>query len=124
MLSQFWEDFKTFPAEAQLFCPRTFDHDLTNYRDLEAYDEDGVSAEEKKKRVADSDHRHVTTYRLSLLLAWDAEGTSTWPGEWSDRVNTFLSKCDSCAKNWHKSRDSFLKALEVYVCGRKALDRC
>ena len=109
-----WNEFKEFPPEAHLFCPKINDDDTTVYEDL-TIDEEGVSREEKTKRIQDGITRHLTAYRLSLLLALRPEDAGDWLTQWSDTVNSFLTRCDSCATKWHKSREKFLKALERYV---------
>ncbi|KAK0633290.1 SEN1 N terminal-domain-containing protein [Immersiella caudata] len=111
----FYNEFKEYPPAAHLFCPKIDDDDGTIYDepDLDDEGEDGVSSEEKQKRIADAGYRQVTTYRLSLLLGIREEDASTWKSEWIETVNKFLSQCDRCARNYHKIRDHFLKSLEV-----------
>ncbi|KAK1837007.1 SEN1 N terminal-domain-containing protein [Podospora conica] len=106
-----WNEFKAFPPEAHLFCPKTDDDDVTNY-DEPNVDEEGASRNDKAKHIEEGKARHLTAYRLSLLLALRPEEAGAWLTEWSDTVNSFLTRCDSCAIQWHKSREKFLKGLE------------
>ncbi|KAK3363521.1 SEN1 N terminal-domain-containing protein [Lasiosphaeria hispida] len=116
-LMELYQDFKGFPTGAHLFCPKIADDDITNYDDVQNPDENGASSEEKLQRTDDYDKRCVCAYRLSLLLAIDAEDASTWLDEWTAAVTACLSRCDTCAKTWHKSRDKFLKDLESDLGG-------
>ncbi|KAK3941950.1 SEN1 N terminal-domain-containing protein [Diplogelasinospora grovesii] len=111
-LIRYYNDFKDFPPKAHLMCPKVDDDDTTNYDEPDVPDEDGLTAEEKQGRIAESNNRHVKTYYLSLLLAVTAEEASTWLGEWTRSVESCLTKCDACARKWHKSRGRFLKAME------------
>lgn len=113
-LLSLWNEFKAFPPEAHLFCPKTDDDDQTNYEEPNV-DEEGASKEEKAKHIEQGIARHLTAYRLSLLLALRPEEAGAWLTQWSDTVNSFLTRCDSCATKWHRSREKFLKALEKYV---------
>lgn len=113
-LLSLWNEFKAFPPEAHLFCPKTDDDDQTNYEEPNV-DEEGASKAEKAKHIEEGIARHLTAYRLSLLLALRPEEAGAWLTQWSDTVNSFLTRCDSCATKWHRSREKFLKALEKYV---------
>ncbi|KAK3393054.1 SEN1 N terminal-domain-containing protein [Podospora didyma] len=106
-------DFEEFPPKAHLFCPKIDDQDITNYDEPNVPDEDGISAEDKKERIKQSETRHITTYHLSLLLGISPESAGTWLDEWINKVEGFLTTCDACVRKWHKSRDRFLKALEL-----------
>lgn len=108
----FHTEFKEYPPEAHLFCPKIDDEDVTIYDEPDICDEDGASSEEKQKRITAAGCRQVTTYRLSLLLGIREDVASTWKTEWIETVNKFLSQCDRCARNYHKIRDPFVKSLE------------
>lgn len=111
----FWNELKSWPEDAHLFCPKVDDFDIANYEDLENVDDSCISTDEKKKRVADSNNRHITTYRLSLLLGIRPEDAGSWLTEWKDKVNSLLARCDACVRSWHRSREAFIKALEGYL---------
>ena len=109
----FWNEFREFPPTAHLFCPKVDDEDQTTYDEPDLAEQD-VSVEEKKKRIADAGQRQVTTYRLSLMLCIREEDAGTWLSDWKEAVSGFLTSCDKCARNYHRLREEFLKALELY----------
>lgn len=110
-LTKFYEEFQQYPEEAHLLCPKIDDIDCTNYDEPDAADQDGATSDEKKQRLSDYVCRRMTTYRLSIFLAIP-EDAGPWLPVWTDTVNKFLTHCDRCARNWHKFRDTFLRALE------------
>ena len=112
---QLWHEFKEWPPQAHLFCPKLNDDDCTNYDQPNVPDEDGVTVEEKHRRIEASMQRHVNAYNLSLLMGIPPEEAGDWLREWTDTVEKYLTTCDSCAREWHKSRERFLKGLESYV---------
>ncbi|KAK1758566.1 SEN1 N terminal-domain-containing protein [Echria macrotheca] len=111
-LVEFYNEFKSWPPGAHMFCPKINDEDTVRYDDDVPAALDGISEEEKKNRMTAFGKRLIVGYRLSLLLGIRAEDASTWQGEWSDAANLCLTSCDACARNWHSQRDKFLKALE------------
>ncbi|KAK4649494.1 DEAD-box type RNA helicase [Podospora bellae-mahoneyi] len=110
-------DFEDFPPDAHLCCPKLNDDDLTDYENLDFPDEPdesgggAVSVEEKKKRNEDYKHRLQISYNLSLLMGLPPERSSTWLPNWKERVETYLTRCDSCIRRWHRAREPFLQRL-------------
>lgn len=113
--------FEEFPPEAHPICPLLSEEDDANYWFPDLDDENGITAVEKQKRLADGLERCRITYGLSLLLVMPEGGR--WTSEWKDRVNHFLTKCDHCARTWHKTRPQFLRAIEQCVSVRPNLAR-
>jgi len=111
----FWNELISWPEEAHLFCPKVDDLDVANYEDLENVDDTCISTAEKKDRVEKAKNRQVKSYRLSLLLGLPPEDAGSWLKEWQDKVNSLLTRCDACVRNWHRSRGPFIKALELYA---------
>ncbi len=105
------EEFRTFPPGSHLFCPKVDDNDTTNY-DAPDEDEEGATSAVKQKRLEESDARHITTYRLSLLLGLTTKESPKWFEEWASKVNYCLNTCDKCVKSWHSTRRGFLKSIE------------
>ncbi|KAK3331016.1 SEN1 N terminal-domain-containing protein [Apodospora peruviana] len=117
---QLHNQFEELDPKAHFFCPKTDDDDVTDYDTPDVDDEDGATAEEKQKRIAEREHRHVTAYNLSLLLWIPREQASTWLDEWTQRVEHFLKSCDRCVRDWHKSRTPFLERLATDIGGDSA----
>ncbi|KAK1782737.1 SEN1 N terminal-domain-containing protein [Copromyces sp. CBS 386.78] len=105
--------FEEFPPEAHPICPLLSDNDDTNHAFPDLADVNGTTVAEKQKRIADGLERCRITYGLSLLLVMPEAGR--WINEWKERVNFFLTKCDGCARTWHKTRQQFLRAIEQYI---------
>ncbi|KAK3335673.1 SEN1 N terminal-domain-containing protein [Cercophora scortea] len=112
-IMNWYHEFDAYDPNLHLFCPKISDDDYTNYDEPNAPDADGVTVEEKQRRFTEAHKRHVTATQLSILLAIPREESSTWLDVWKQKVESFLTKCDACARYWHKSRDAFLKTLEL-----------
>ncbi|KAK4198419.1 putative helicase [Triangularia verruculosa] len=114
-------DFEDFPPEAHLCCPKINDDDPADYENLdtpEEPDESGggaVSVEEKQKRNQDYKHRLQISYNLSLLMGLPPERSGDWLSEWKNRVGSYLTRCDSCIRRWHRARNPFLQRLPDYL---------
>lgn len=107
--------FEEFPPNAHALCPIVSDDDDTDYAFPDLTDANGTTAAEKQKRIADGCERRRITYGLSLLLVMPEAGK--WITEWKERVNSCLTKCDQCARTWHRARQHFVRAIDqcVYV---------
>ncbi|KAK4177036.1 putative helicase [Triangularia setosa] len=114
-------DFEDFPPDAHLCCPKINDDDITDYENLDIPDEPddsgsgAVSVEEKKSRNEEHKHRLQISYNLSLLMGLPPERSSTWLPNWKDRVEAYLTRCDSCIRRWHRARNPFLQRLPDYL---------
>ena len=111
--------FEEFPPDAHLICPMISQDDEADYTCPDV-PEDGITAEEKHKRIADACERRRITYGLSLLLVMP-EQAGKWIKEWKDRVNSFLTNCDKCARTWHRTRQQFMRAIDQCVLLRTQL---
>lgn len=105
------QEWDEFPKDAHLCCPKINDDDLNDYSQFDDPYYDEITTEEKRQRVAQYEHRLQITYNLSLLMGIPADRSSSWMGEWTERVESFLFRCDSCIRNWHRSREQFIKRL-------------
>ncbi|KAK3489234.1 SEN1 N terminal-domain-containing protein [Neurospora hispaniola] len=105
--------FEEFPPDAHPICPLLSDDDDTDYALPDLPDANGTTVAEKQKRIADGFERRRITYGLSLLLVMPEAGK--WINEWKERVNFFLTKCDQCARTWHRTRQQFIRAIDQYT---------
>lgn len=105
--------FEEFPPDAHPICPLLSDDDDTDYALPDLPDANGTTVAEKQKRIADEFERRRITYGLSLLLVMPEAGK--WINEWKERVNFFLTKCDQCARTWHRTRQQFIRAIDQCV---------
>lgn len=98
------------PVEKHLFCPKVDDEDQ------EDYDDDGVpgetiTVEVKKQRIEDYNERSEHAFWYCLLFGISKDQSATWLQEWIDRAESYLTKCEACARNWQMRRKPFLKKL-------------
>lgn len=103
--------FEDCPPDAHLCCPRTNDEDFANYDEPDAPDPDGASADEKKNRITEYEARFHNTYNLAILMGLGREVAGPWLDNWTQAVESCLTRCDSCVRNWHRNRDTYLKGL-------------
>ncbi|KAL2263133.1 hypothetical protein VTK26DRAFT_8031 [Humicola hyalothermophila] len=108
-----YRDFEDCPPDAHLCCPKVDDDDLTNYDDPDAPDEGGSSVDEKKSRIKDYEERFQNVYNLSILMGLGKEVAGPWLDNWTQAVESCLTRCDSCVRNWHRNRDPYLKGLHL-----------
>lgn len=111
---EWYHNFEDCPPDLHLCCPRIDDEDHANYDEPDAPDPPetgGTTAEEKKKRIKDYEGRFQNTYDLSILMGLGREIAGPWLDNWTQAVEACLTKCDSCVRNWHRNRDSYLKGL-------------
>lgn len=103
-------DFEDRPPDAHLCCPKIDDDDTSNYEDP-GPDEGGTSAEEKKRRIEEYETRFQNVYNLSILMGLGREVAGEWLDNWTQTVEACLMQCDQCVRNWHRTRDPYLKGL-------------
>lgn len=108
ILLESYNQLEDIPTELHLLCPKISDDDDADYDNPSDDDEDGATAVQKKQRIEDGKKRRDIAYKLSLLLGMNEESAGSWLPSWSARVSTYLTKCDSCVRLWHKSREEFL----------------
>ena len=114
-LLNYHSELETIPAEVHLFCPKLDDDDVTNYEDMVHDDEDGPTSAEKQERIKSFEGRQLAAYYLSLLMGISVDTVGSWLQEWVERTERFLTKCDSCVKNWHQYRGQFIRTLRECV---------
>lgn len=103
--------FEDRPPDAHLCCPKAHHDDLANYDEPNVPDEDGLSADEKKRRIEEYESRFQNVYNLSILMGLGREVAGEWLDNWTQAVDECLRGCDSCVKNWHRNREPYLKGL-------------
>lgn len=105
-----FEEWHSLPDEVHLFCPKIDDDDEEDYQSPGPPVTEITSAE-KEKRIQDVQKRKELTYNLSLLLGISKEQSGGWLHQWTDRAESFLTKCDGCILGYHMYRRIFLKNL-------------
>ncbi|KAL2198713.1 SEN1 N terminal-domain-containing protein [Corynascus similis CBS 632.67] len=105
--------FEDRPPDAHLCCPKAHHDDLANYDEPNVPDEDGLSADEKKRRIEEYESRFQNVYNLSILMGLGREVAGEWLDNWTQAVDECLRGCDSCVKNWHRNREPYLKGLHL-----------
>lgn len=106
-----YHDFEDRPPDAHLCCPKVDHEDAANYDEPDEPDEGGLSAEDKKRRITDYEHRFHTVYNLSILMGLPSEAAGEWLATWKQAVDSCLTACDSCVRNWHRNREPYLNGL-------------
>ncbi|KAF3768529.1 hypothetical protein M406DRAFT_250805 [Cryphonectria parasitica EP155] len=102
-----WDDL---PEDAHLLCPKVNDADDEDYQS-NGPPTSGITAIEKEQRIKDAKLRKELTYDLSLLLGISKEQSGGWLDHWTERVESFLTRCDGCILGYHMHRRVFLKKL-------------
>lgn len=105
------------PEEKHLFCPKVHDEDPEDYDDasVPGYQ---ITIEEKIQRLDDYRQRSEHAFWYCLIFGIAKEQSDTWLPEWIDRSESYLTKCEVCARNWQMRRKPFLKQLnEVFDDG-------
>ncbi|KAK4102063.1 hypothetical protein N658DRAFT_424144 [Parathielavia hyrcaniae] len=105
--------FEDRPPDAHLCCPKIDEDDPANYDEPDVPDDEGVSAEEKKRRIEEYEGRFQNTYDLSILMGLGREIAGDWLDNWTQAVESCLTRCDSCARNWHRNRGPYLHGLHL-----------
>jgi senataxin len=103
--------FEDRPPDAHLCCPKVDEDDFANYDEPDVPDEDGLSADEKKRRISEYEDRFHNVYDLSILMGLGRELVGKWLDDWTQAVEACLTRCDSCVKNWHRYRQPYLNDL-------------
>lgn len=103
--------FEDCLPDVHLCCPKIDDDDAASYDEADVSDDGGLSAEEKKRRIDEGMDRLDNVYNLSILMIWPKELTGGWLDNWTQAVESCLTRCDLCVRNWHKHRDVYLKGL-------------
>ncbi|KAL2133327.1 hypothetical protein VTI74DRAFT_2522 [Chaetomium olivicolor] len=118
--------FEDRPPDAHLCCPKIDDEDSANYDEPDVPDEGGISVNEKKSRIEEYEARFHNVYNLSILMGLERDVAGEWLDNWTQAVESCLTSCDSCVRNWHRNRESYLNGLtfspEQIDYLRKSLD--
>ncbi|CAK7209317.1 DEAD-box type RNA helicase [Sporothrix curviconia] len=107
------QELERVPPDAHLFCPRTSDDDQDDYDDPAAGGA-SLTADEKaarQARIDDGRRRLQLTAWASLILGIDREQADRWLGDWVQRTESFLVKCDACVRAWHMERKALKDRL-------------
>lgn len=110
-ITESYEEWASLPEEPHLLCPKTHDDDEEDYNAPGPQTTTGITLEEKQQRIQGFQRRMELTYDLSLLLGISKEQSGGWIEQWTERIETFLTKCDSCILGYHMHRKVFLKKL-------------
>ncbi|KAL2020987.1 hypothetical protein VTK56DRAFT_7761 [Thermocarpiscus australiensis] len=110
---EWYRTFEDRPPDAHLCCPKTDDDDTANYDEPDEPDEGGASADEKKIRIKEYEDRFQNVYHLSILMFFGKDVAGPWLDDWAQALDSGLTRCDACVRNWHRHRDSFLKDLHL-----------
>ncbi|CAK7263281.1 DEAD-box type RNA helicase [Sporothrix epigloea] len=107
------QELERIPPETHLFCPRTSDDDQEDYDDPAA---GGVSLTPDEKatrqaRISDCRRRLQLTSWASLILGINRDQADRWLGDWIQRTESFLVKCDGCVRAWHMERKALKDRL-------------
>lgn len=103
--------FEDRPPDVHLCCPKVDDDDGANYDEPDVPDEGGISADEKRSRIKDYEERFHNVYNLSILMGLGPDVAGDWLDNWKQAVESYLTRCDSCVRNWHRHRQSYLRGL-------------
>lgn len=112
-----WDSVRKGPAH--ILCPKVNDEDSTNYQNhddehVDLPDTDGslfIKSDEKKRRIAEADARITTTTEYSMVVGLDEQTAGPWIPEFRSTLDTALTKCDRCIRNWHLHRVTLLAQL-------------
>lgn len=113
-ITRSYAEWERLPETPHLLCPKVNDDDDEDYAN-EGPPTTGISAEEKQQRIQDARRRKEVTYDLALLLGISKEQSGGWLDEWTQRTESFLTKCDGCILGYHMHRKAFLKKLRECV---------
>ncbi|KAK4236337.1 SEN1 N terminal-domain-containing protein [Achaetomium macrosporum] len=105
--------FEERPPDAHLCCPKIDDDDTANYDEPDVPDEGGISADEKGRRIKEYEDRFQTVYNLSILMGLGREVAGEWLDNWAQAVESCLTRCDSCVRNWQRNREPYLNGLHL-----------
>ncbi|OTB11014.1 hypothetical protein K445DRAFT_234685 [Daldinia sp. EC12] len=106
-----FDNFREFPENSHLCCPKVSDDDDEIYDDPDAPSK--ISAAEKQQRIEQGKERLNQTYICSLVLGLAEDSAGDLGQEFGIRTNNFLRLCPTCVRNWHKGRKSFLKDISL-----------
>ncbi|CAK7267575.1 DEAD-box type RNA helicase [Sporothrix epigloea] len=107
------QELERIPPENHLFCPRTSDDDQEDYDDPAAGGA-SLTPEEKaarQARITESRRRLQLTCWASLILGINRDQADRWLGDWVQRTESFLVKCDGCVRAWHMERKALKDRL-------------
>jgi senataxin len=114
ILEKWYREFDRIPAEHHLLCPKVDDDDLENY-DNDSTLPDGITAEEKSRRIKEGRRRLEIAYWNTLLFAYDKDKAGIWLIKYSQRLTSCLENCDKCVLNWHMGRKAALQRFSECV---------
>lgn len=109
-VTESYQEWINLPEEHHLLCPKTHDDDLEDYASTDPSSE--ITTEEKEHRIQEGRRRVELTYDLSLLVGITEEQSSGWKEQWTERTESFLTKCDACILRWHMHRKKFFEKLQ------------
>lgn len=113
-ITESYEQWAGLPEEPHLLCPKINDEDEEDYS-VPGHSTTGITVGEKSQRIQDSQRRTELTYDLSLLLGISKEQSGGWIEQWTERIESYLTKCDACILGYHMHRKVFLKKLLEWV---------
>ncbi|KAL5611518.1 hypothetical protein BROUX41_000888 [Berkeleyomyces rouxiae] len=102
-------ELENIGPEFHILCPIAGPDDSENYAETEPTS--GITIEEKKKRLKNAQERINITMWNSLLFGVERKKVEQWLETYASRLQSALSTCDSCIKNWHRCRKAFLIRL-------------
>lgn len=114
-ITESYEQWAGLLEEPHLFCPKINDDDDEDYNDSSPQTTTGITPEEKQQRIQDAQRRTELTYDLSLLLGISKDQAGGWLKQWTERIESCLTECDSCILGYHMHRKVFLKKLLEWV---------
>lgn len=109
-----YEQWAELAESPHLLCPKINDEDDEDYSSP-GPPTTGITVQERQQRIQDAQRRKELTYDLSLLLGITKEQSGGWIEQWTERIESFLTKCDGCILGYHMHRKIFLKKLREYV---------
>jgi senataxin len=110
LVSKLHDELEQIPPDAHWFCPKVGADDDEDYSTADAHP-DGISAEEKARRLEDYAKRRHCTFGFSLILGFNEEKTKEWKAQYALRLSQQFETCHLCIRNWHKGRAAFLKQM-------------
>ncbi|CAK7209340.1 DEAD-box type RNA helicase [Sporothrix bragantina] len=107
------QELERIPPDTHLFCPRTSDDDQDDYDDPTAGGASFTPEEKaaRQARIDDGRRRLQLTSWASLILGINRDQADRWLGDWIQRTESFLVKCDGCVRAWHMERKALKDRL-------------
>lgn len=103
--------------DAHWFCPKRSDDDDVDYHNLEPAAEGSpdMNPAMKLELLKDAKDRQDVAYKYTIALGLDNAGAARMLTDYTQRVDTLLSTCSDCIRNYHMGRKAYLKYLHECV---------